>query len=90
MTISKMVSSLVADITVQAIIKQGLKKLVIAGGHTSDTISRKLRSFDGPDFLIEAPEYLKDLTLHKKQTEYSLIGVKSLFLDAPSRCEDKF
>jgi uncharacterized protein YgbK (DUF1537 family) len=42
LTISKMVSALLADITVQAIDQRNLKKLVIAGGDTSGTISRKL------------------------------------------------
>jgi uncharacterized protein YgbK (DUF1537 family) len=39
--VSKLVSALLADIIVQAINKQDLKKLVIAGGDTSATISRK-------------------------------------------------
>lgn len=42
LTISKMVSALLADITVQAIDQRDIKKLVIAGGDTSGTISRKL------------------------------------------------
>ncbi|MCI2256530.1 four-carbon acid sugar kinase family protein [Domibacillus sp. PGB-M46] len=42
LTISKMVSALLADITVQAVDALDLKRLVIAGGDTSGTISRKL------------------------------------------------
>ncbi|MBF6634646.1 MAG: four-carbon acid sugar kinase family protein [Planococcus sp. (in: Bacteria)] len=42
LTVSKMVSALLADITVQAVDQRNLKKLVIAGGDTSGTISRKL------------------------------------------------
>ncbi|GGE42241.1 HPr kinase [Pullulanibacillus camelliae] len=42
LTISKMVSALLADITVQIVEQCHLKKLVIAGGDTSGTITRKL------------------------------------------------
>ncbi|OXS78692.1 four-carbon acid sugar kinase family protein [Domibacillus enclensis] len=101
LTISKMVSALLADITVQAVDHLQVTKLVIAGGDTSGTISRKLGikgnfilqeiatgvpsglafgrdmlivlksgSFGEPDFLLNAKEHLKDLTLqmNEKQT----------------------
>lgn len=42
LTISKMVSSLLADITLQAVDAVNLKRLVVAGGDTSGTICRKL------------------------------------------------
>jgi uncharacterized protein YgbK (DUF1537 family) len=42
LTISKMVSAMLADVTVQIANATGLKRLIVAGGDTSGTVSRKL------------------------------------------------
>ncbi|KYZ76064.1 serine kinase [Anaerosporomusa subterranea] len=42
MTISKMVSAVLADITADVVAKTNLKRLIIAGGDTSGTLCRKL------------------------------------------------
>ena len=42
LSISKMVSAALADVTEQVVNKTGLERLVVAGGDTSGTVSRKL------------------------------------------------
>lgn len=42
LTISKMVSAMLADVTEKIVNATGLKRLVVAGGDTSGTVSRKL------------------------------------------------